>query len=182
MINLSENKKKFRIEVKKRKKEFSPEQKKQEAQIIWQKIEALDVFVRAPTVMLYWAMHDEVPTEGFIDRWFAKKQIVLPAIDGDILMIKLYKGRDLMCEGQHFGIPEPKGDAIADDTLFDVIIVPGVAFDSKNNRLGRGRGFYDRLLANTTATKIGVCFSFQFFDDIPHDSNDIPMDFVICGK
>ena len=61
------------------------------------------------------------------------------------------------------------------------MIVPGVAFDLRNNRMGRGRGFYDRFLPQTQAVKVGVAFECQQFAEIPANQNDIPMDEVIVG-
>ena len=59
--------------------------------------------------------------------------------------------------------------------------MPGVAFDQQNNRMGRGRGFYDRLLANSQAYKIGTAYSCQIFSQIPAEETDIPMDLVVGG-
>ena len=61
-----------------------------------------------------------------------------------------------------------------------MIVVPGVAFDCHNNRMGRGRGFYDRLLKSTpNAFKVGVAFHFQMVDEVPVEPFDIPMDIVL---
>ena len=62
------------------------------------------------------------------------------------------------------------------------MVIPAVAFDRRGNRLGRGKGFYDRLLQSTTATKIGVGYDFQLFEEIPVEEHDVPMDFVITQK
>lgn len=64
----------------------------------------------------------------------------------------------------------------------DLYIVPGIAFDRQGNRLGRGRGYYDRLLAHVTAPKIGLAFSVQVIDKIPVTSYDVPMTMVITEK
>ena len=66
----------------------------------------------------------------------------------------------------------------------ELIIVPGVAFDRHNNRMGRGRGFYDRLLKSTpNAYKVGVGFDFQMVDNVPVEPFDVPMNKVIIeGK
>ena len=61
-----------------------------------------------------------------------------------------------------------------------VILVPGMAFDAKGHRLGRGRGYYDRFLAaHSHIYKIGVCFDFQKVDEVSTDAFDIPVDEVI---
>ena len=66
-----------------------------------------------------------------------------------------------------FGIWEPGDTRETDPGSIDWIIVPGVAFDKKLNRLGRGKGYYDKLLVQTSATKIGICYELQLFDEIP---------------
>ena len=61
-----------------------------------------------------------------------------------------------------------------------MIVVPGVAFDRQGNRMGRGRGFYDRLLKTTpNAIKVGVAYDFQLLDKIPIEEFDVPMDYVM---
>jgi 5-formyltetrahydrofolate cyclo-ligase len=61
----------------------------------------------------------------------------------------------------------------------ELAIVPGIAFDRSNHRLGRGRGYYDRLLPQLNSYILGICFDFQLFDAIPYDEYDVPMDEVV---
>lgn len=60
-----------------------------------------------------------------------------------------------------------------------MIIVPGVAFDNNNNRLGRGKAYYDKLLKESKSYKVGVCFDFQLIEEVPVDEYDIKMDLII---
>ncbi|MDE6528677.1 MAG: 5-formyltetrahydrofolate cyclo-ligase, partial [Muribaculaceae bacterium] len=72
------------------------------------------------------------------------------------------------------------GNDTADISEIELIIVPGVAYDRLGNRVGRGKGYYDRLLATSKATKIGVGYDFQFLDeDIQADQHDVTMDIII---
>lgn len=64
----------------------------------------------------------------------------------------------------------------------DLFIVPGVAFDRKGNRLGRGSGYYDRLLTGIGVPKIGLAYSFQIVAEVPHSSYDVPMTMVITEE
>ena len=69
---------------------------------------------------------------------------------------------------------------VVDDATIDFIAVPGVAFDLKGNRLGRGKGYYDRLLPRIpSAYKAGICFPFQLVEEVPAESFDIRMDIII---
>ncbi len=81
-----------------------------------------------------------------------------------------------------FGIREPRSDSALVPILeIDVFLCPGLAFDLLGNRLGRGRGFYDRMLemARSDALKLGVCFPYQVVDDAFPESHDIRMDGLI---
>ena len=70
--------------------------------------------------------------------------------------------------------------AFTDYAAIDFIVVPGVAFDAKGNRLGRGKGYYDRLLPRIpSAYKAGICFPFQLVEEVPAESFDVRMDIII---
>ena len=176
------NKKKaLRINIKEIKRSFSREVALAQSEQIFSIIEKQNYFIEANTVLLYWSMTDEVHTHAFAEKWFSKKTILLPVVNGDTLDIKQFSGTSQMIPGEQFGIMEPQGSIYTDYSNIDLIIVPGVAFDKNNNRMGRGRGYYDRLLKLANATKVGVCFDFQFFDTVPVETHDIAMDAVIHG-
>lgn len=165
------------------KREVPLEVKIQRSAPILREVEQLPEFVAAKTVLLYWSMDDEVATHDFVERWWQKKCLLLPCVDGDTLKLRQYTGPLCMQAGPEFGIGEPTGEVFSNLDEVDMIVVPGVAFDKKNNRMGRGRGFYDRLLKQVpNAFKVGVAFNFQLFDTIPTDPFDVPMDKVIVEK
>ena len=150
------------------------------SQGIMAQVEQLAQFQRASIVLLYWSMDDEVYTHKFVNRWYKEKTILLPCVDGDDLRLRQYTGPECLQSGPQFGIGEPTGPEFTDLDKVEMIVVPGVAFDKHNNRMGRGRGFYDRLLKSTpNAIKVGVAFNFQLFDEIPVESFDVPMDIVV---
>lgn len=78
-----------------------------------------------------------------------------------------------------FGILEPAIPVFATEDDLDLIIVPGVAFDCAGRRIGRGGGFYDRLLPQYRAPRGGLCFDFQCFKTIPDETHDIRMNFLV---
>ena len=84
-----------------------------------------------------------------------------------------------MKEGEQFGILEPVGEIFEAYNLIDLMIIPGVAFDTSLHRMGRGRGFYDRLLSVAETVKIGICFDFQLVERVPVEEFDVPMNNVI---
>ena len=150
---------------------------------IMQQVEQLPQFRDAQTILLYWSMEDEVQTHDFVNRWSQQKTLLLPCVDGDDLRLRQYTGPECLKEGEQFGIGEPTGPEFTDLNSVQMIIVPGVAFDRHNNRMGRGRGFYDRLLKSTpNAYKVGVAFNFQMVELVPTEEFDVPMNAVITEK
>ena len=79
-----------------------------------------------------------------------------------------------------FGVREPAASCTEIAlNQFDLILVPGMAFDLSGNRLGRGQGFYDRLLENASGIKCGVCHDFQLLEKIPSEPHDAKVDFIL---
>lgn len=132
-------------------------------------------------------MAGEVQTAAFIEKWGKRKKIVLPVVDGNDLRMVAYKGPDSLRAGA-YGILEPiSGDRESSESRtleeeIELIVVPGVAFDRRLNRLGRGKGYYDRLLSTLQARKVGICFDFQLEDAIPTEPFDRKMDAILTEK
>lgn len=152
-------------------------EKEAAAEEVFSKLEETAAFLLADHIMVYHSLEDELSTIKFLAKWKGRKHFYLPRVNGVNLEILPYEETRL--ELGAFHIEEPSGDNIVDPDILDLIIVPGVAFDKSGNRLGRGKGFYDRLLANTNATKIGVGYEFQLFDELPCEPHDIRMDVVV---
>ena len=170
----------LRRQVRASKKAIPLEEKQRRSLPVMAQVESLPAFCSAQTVLLYWSMDDEVYTHDFVRRWYQQKRLLLPCVDGDDLRLRQYTDEDSMQPGPQFSIPEPVGPEFVDYDAIEMIVVPGVAFDRQRNRMGRGRGFYDRLLKMTPhALKVGVAFNFQIFDTIPTEPFDVPMDVVL---
>ena len=141
-------------------------------------------FAAAHTLLLYSALPDEVQTQELLDELSVQgKVVLLPRVTSDTDMeLRRYTGRHDLQRGA-FGILEPVGDVFSALADIDVAVIPGMAFDSDGHRLGRGKGYYDRFLAQCSSAarlyKIGVCFSWQVVSRVPTDEHDIPMDCVI---
>ncbi|MDD3663009.1 MAG: 5-formyltetrahydrofolate cyclo-ligase [Candidatus Pacebacteria bacterium] len=179
MDSLKNEKIELRKLIKELKKAYSFEQKKEMSKPIWKEIEKKDWFKNSNIVLAYWSMKDELYTHDFVIKWYKEKTILLPCVEGDILKLRQFEGIESMKEGEAFSIMEPTGKKFEDIGLIDLMIIPAVAFDKNNNRLGRGKGFYDRLLENNNSLKVGVCFPFQFLEKIPAEEFDVKMDYVI---
>lgn len=171
------DKKELRAHIKTLKKQHSKEQLLEQSEQILAKLEQHPDFARAKIVMLYSALPDEVQTQAFLEKWHLKKKIILPTVVGDDIIPVEY-GKDTAFAVGDFNILEPQNEPYTGG--FDLIIVPGVAFDHKGNRLGRGRGYYDRFLCQHLDVKhIGICFDFQLVDEVPAEPFDIRMDEVL---
>lgn len=142
---------------------------------------ALPQMAAAKTVMLYYSLPDEVSTHELAGRLVERgKVVVLPVVTGPTEMeLRRYRSADDLSMGA-FGIMEPTGEPFTSLAEIDLAVVPGMAFDTRGNRLGRGKGYYDRFLSQLPqATKVGLCFPFQKFPGVPTDENDVRMDLVI---
>jgi len=156
-------------------------QKTTESQSVWSRVESMPQFISARSIMIYWSMDDEVQTPAFISRWYGRKEILLPSIEGDRLVARSYTGPESLKTGPSFGIPEPVGPAVTDLSSLDMVIVPGRAFDACGGRMGRGKGFYDSFLSGVSAFKVGVCFNCQLIPCVPTDDHDIRMDITVAS-
>ena len=170
----------LRKQIREAKRAVPFSEKERRSAAIMHQVEQLPRFLEAKVVLLYWSMADEVQTHDIVNRWYRQKTLLLPCVDGDDLLLRQYTGPECLKAGELFGIGEPTGPVYTQVDRVEMIVVPGVAFDRKGNRMGRGRGFYDRLLKSTpNAYKVGVAFDFQMLDDIPMEPFDVPMDDVI---
>lgn len=141
-------------------------------------LEQHPLFTQARRILLYHALPDEAQTECLIEKWHPHKKIYLPVVCGENLKVCRFQPGQLI-KG-NYGIWEPTpGEENTESLDFDLIIVPGMAFDRKGHRLGRGKGYYDRLLAGSNTPTIGLCLDFQLLDTIPTAPHDISMDCVI---
>lgn len=150
--------------------------KKELSTIIVDKLLSLDIYKKSRVVAIYNSMKDEVDTSYLIKEAIKEKIILLPKVTGNkIVFIKINKGTKYL--KSDFGVLEPIGDIYND--IIDLIIVPGLGFDNKLNRLGFGMGYYDNFLSQEDIYKIGLCFDEQIVDSIPTESHDIKMNMII---
>ena len=149
---------------------------------ITEKIEQSEWFAQARKIACFYSLDDEVGTHKLIKNWASRKEVFLPVIldDNQMELRRFVPNSELRFN--RFNIPEPTQGGCCEIEDIDLFLVPGVAFDRSFYRLGRGKGYYDRLLATTTAKKVGLCFDFQLFDTIPHAPHDIKMDAVVTPE
>ena len=178
---IMDEKKALRIEIRQLKRACPLEERRRKSLSVWEKVERDEVFQQAETVLAYWSMDDEVYTHDFVKRWAGSKTLLLPCVKGDELELRYFDGEERLQPGEGYAIPEPVGELFTDWGKIDLILVPGVAFDKSGNRLGRGKGYYDKVLKQTGAYKLGVCFDFQLVERVPVEPHDVKMDRVVAS-
>ncbi len=171
------NKDDIRRRVRARKRLLNDDERRQAADKVFSRLEQLAAFAVSENILIYNSLPDELSTRIFLDKWSTDKRFFLPRVNGLDLELLPYE-RTRMQMGA-FRIEEPTGDDVTDPRQMELIIVPAVAFDRAGNRVGRGKGYYDRLLSKTNAYTVGVAYDFQLFDEINADDHDIPVDMVI---
>lgn len=130
---------------------------------------------QASCVCVFSALADE---PDVLASWPEGKRVAMPRVEGDDLKFHWVASRGELRPGR-FGVFEPAVEAPDAGSEFDLILVPGKAFDLRGGRLGRGRGYYDRFLSDARGLRVGVCFEDQIVGDVPSEAHDLPMDFVV---
>ena len=176
----------LRTKLQKRLGSQTPEERKRRSLLVGKKLWALGEFKKAKSVCFYVALPTEVDTVPMIRKAIrAGKRVVVPLSDLENKELKLYeiKNPKMDLKKGAFGIlePLPSRTRVANSKELDLVVVPGVAFDKRDHRLGRGKGFYDRFLGklNKRTFKIGLGFSFQVVPTIPAEGHDVKMDLVL---
>ena len=175
------DKKALRAEIRRRKTSYTPAELAAMSRQICDSILDDGVFWASHYILLYSPLPDEVDVTPLISAAFnAGKTVFLPVVDGENLVLRHFTGFEAMTTGS-FNISEPTGEIypLSDYHKIDLALIPGMAFDAQRNRLGRGKGYYDRLLPLlSNAYKAGVCFGFQIIDKIECEVWDVRMDEV----
>nr|WP_314114292.1 5-formyltetrahydrofolate cyclo-ligase [uncultured Leptotrichia sp.] len=135
-------------------------------------------------IMIFMDMKTEVKITKLLEL-YPKKNFFISKITNSKnreMKINKYNKNELILH--KFGYYESSSNDFYDEEILDVVIVPALAFDSKNNRIGFGGGYYDTFLEkvrqkNNKVLFIGVCYDFQIIDSVPTEKHDVTLDFVI---
>ena len=157
--------------------------KKEKSNIIFNKIIENEFYKKAKTIGIYVSLDEEVDTFKLIDYSLAHgKCVAVPKIVSDNTL-EFYKidSLDNLVKNK-FKILEPNTENkfILKSNEFDLFIVPGICFDMDKNRVGFGKGYYDRFLQNCKAYKLGICFKELVCEEIIDTSAyDVKMDYIV---
>lgn len=142
-----------------------------------QKIQHHPLYQKARVVGLFSAIKNEPDLSPLFKD---NKIFLLPKVVGDRLIYVRYNPKELLVKSE-LGILEPKGMKDESNVL-NLIIIPGIAFDLKGNRIGFGKGFFDRFLSSQKSTYvIGVAYPFQIQNHIITTEYDVPVHEVLVA-
>ena len=171
----------LRREIAEKRNLLKPRQVTAASLLIVDQIQSLGVFQTAKSVALYKAIGGEVDLDPLFPLcWKDGKSTCIPVFNAEMRLYELASvTADTAFKTGNYGIREPVDPSLVPLRDIDLVLVPGVAFDPAGNRLGRGGGYYDRLLNGFEGTTVAVAFDFQVFPEIPCDAHDIPVQYVV---
>lgn len=156
---------------------------------IMEALTSMEEYNKSKTVLVYMDFRNEVKTFELIKKMLHEnKHVIIPYTDVKNTLIIPVEIKDLendlcLCS---YGYLEPKKEIIreVDVEKIDLIIVPGVVFDKNLNRIGFGKGYYDRILnrRRKDTKAVAVAYEFQVMDEIPHEEHDKKMDMIITEE
>ena len=182
-MNLARDKAELRQLVGREVAAISSDQRMIQSGQLRDRLKGLKVWREARTVFAYAALADEpVLDELLAEAIVSGRRVALPRFDQATSSYQAVAvqdwSRDLVAA--KFGVREPKpGGLVVPWKQLDLVLVPGVAFDRRGARLGRGRGFYDRLLVDCAGHRCGVAFDVQIAGAVPEEAHDRRMNSIL---
>lgn len=155
---------------------------KEASEKIVRKLFSVEELQQAKTIMVYVSFGSEVETTELIEELLKSGKIVcVPLCNSRELSMtarKITGLSDLSCGA--YGIKEPgKTAPVISKENIDFVVVPGCVFSKEGQRIGYGKGYYDRFLRGMKAVSCGLAYDFCIVDELPYEETDIPLDMVI---
>ncbi len=168
----------LRLEMLARLRAVSPEARARESLEIVTQVLMSPHWLRARCVMLFAPMPEEPDLMPLIPA-AGGRRLCFPMVEPDGTMTA--RETHILTPGR-WRVPEPPPEAaVVDPSEIDLVLVPGLAFTMAGDRMGRGRGHYDRFLGNTSAVRIGIALSCQVVDALPVEAHDFPLEGIMQG-
>ncbi len=158
------------------------EDRRRKSKLIAKKLFNSDVFKKAKKLMFYISSNAEVNTKKMIrDAQKLGKTVAVPTCQRNRKIRPCFFEAGARLKKGPYGIYEPMRKNFINPKELDLVVVPGVAFDRKGNRLGRGKGYYDRFLKRLTkhSFSVGLAFDFQVLPSLPTAAHDRKVNKVI---
>ncbi len=178
---MTQTKQQIRTEISAKRKTLEPSWLETTSTQVAENIQMLDVFQSSKTVALYMTIGGEVSLQTLFPAcWDLGKRTCIPIFNAETNLYEMAKiATDTPCRTGRYGIREPISPTLVAMDEIGLIAVPGVAFDLRGNRLGRGGGYYDRLLEGFCGDAVGIAFDFQLLPQIPTTRHDQPMQRIV---
>jgi len=177
------DKKKTRQRVLQQRRAFSATEKTPAEQRMLKFLQSWEIFRQAKTIHIFISKTDEPDTVPIIESaWESGKTVAVPCVVPDSFELfhsQLKSFEDLSSGALGVLEPSPEGRIAMNPESFDLVIIPGVAFDRQGGRLGYGKGYYDRFLEQTAAFRLALAFNFQVLEKVPTEKHDVPMNGVL---
>ena len=179
-IQLEKNK--IRQKILEKRNNLSTEEVEKKSDLI---IENLGKFIKnAENIMIFMDMKNEVRITKLME-FYPKKSFFIPKItDSKNREMKINKYEENELVLHKFGYYESSSSDFYNENILDIVIVPAVVFDLEKNRIGFGGGYYDTFLKkvrekNKKVLFIGICYDFQIVDEVPTESHDMILNFIV---
>jgi 5-formyltetrahydrofolate cyclo-ligase len=153
-------------------------------------LSSLEEYLSSKTVMCYVSAKNEVSTHEMIKAALTAKRVAVPVTNkttGYLSFVRLSSFDEL--RASTYGILEPESGERISAKDIDLFIVPGIAFDMEGNRIGYGKGYFDKALIGAKAPIAGLAFECQLAPEIPKDTYDIGVSIIVtedrvirCGQ
>lgn len=186
--SINRRKAQLRTELRAKLARFTPEDRLARSIAACRRLEQLEVFRLAQTVMIYMSLSNEVDLARLAMRCFQEGKVVcVPRVEWgrrDMSAVAISSYDDRAMDVDEHGVRSPLDGEFVIPSMIDLIIIPGLGFDAAGNRLGRGGGFYDRFLTRLArpCVKVALAFDEQIVDDVPMEAHDIAVDIVITDR
>lgn len=174
------DKKLLRQKIREMKRAMSPEEIEAHSAALTEKFCSSTQYRNAKTVYGYMPYNQEVRTIPLMERALADgKRVAVPKVYGDEMKF-IYMTDLSMTEKSDMGIPEPVADEPVADDPTALVLMPGLAFTQRGDRMGYGGGYYDKFLAREPDhPTVALCYAFQMVEELPTQEHDIPVDLVL---
>jgi 5-formyltetrahydrofolate cyclo-ligase len=186
-MDIRAEKKRIRGEMIERRRGLSADEAAERGRAIAERLIGLPEYGRARLVHSYVAMPGEVDTRGFIEAALASgRRVLVPVVEKgrrDLRHAEISSLLDLRPEGD-WGIHQPPPEFVRDAPPdgIGLVVVPGLAFDPRGNRIGFGGGYYDRFLSGLDAPKAAVAYGFQVLPRVPTTDRDVAVDLILTEE
>ena len=173
-------KKELRREMKRQTLALTESEVKRQSEAVMKILLQQVEFRRPSVVALFAPLADEIQLLPLVEKLSCR--VVLPRVEGDDMEFYDYDSGAMQIGS--FGIVEPQGVEPIEAEQIDLMVVPGVAFTAAGDRLGRGKGYYDRYLSREgfRAFCVGVCYEHQVVESLPVEPHDKAMDEVVSSN